>query len=148
MCLSPELKRTPKMIDHVGGEQGVLVLGGDGEISSEAVEVDGGFYSKARIISGMDTVLTQHRCDDAGEDVATAAFGQSRIARGVDGEAAVRMSNDRAPAFQDQDDLVMRGKVAGDCFAVGLDLLDALVDQPSHFAGMWRENHNAVGTVQ
>ena len=83
------------MTNRVGGQQGVLVLLAQREVRGQPVQVDGSLHGLGRMIGK----LRQHGRNNAGEDVAAAAFGHARIAGRVDRDAAVRMGDERAPAF-------------------------------------------------
>ena len=103
-------KSLRKFAERVGGEQRVLVGRAHGQIRGQAVEVDGGFDG-ARGIAG---ILCQKAGDEAGEQIAAAAFGHGRIAGGVDGDAAIGMRDERARAFEHQRDAVLLAKLRAD----------------------------------
>ena len=88
---------------------------GQGDVGGKAVQVaaDGG-GGKGRV------ALRQQGGDDAGEDVAAAAFGHACVATGVDEGVAVRGADDAVFSFEDDDRLQAGGKLVrgGDAFAV------------------------------
>ena len=96
---------------------------------------------RARNIAG---ILRQQAGDEAGEQVAAAAFGHAGIAGGVYGDAAVGMRDERACAFEHQRDAHALGKVARRLEPVRLHFGDRDSGQPRHFAGMRREDERAL----
>ena len=136
------------MIDDISGEQGVFVLLGHCEVRGEAVQIDRGFYCGTGVIALMNAVLAEHGGDDTGEDISAAAFTQTRIGRCVDGEAAVGVGDDGAPAFEHQRHLVGDRVCARDVFTVLFDFLDTFSDQARHFAGVRRKDDDAARAVE
>ena len=126
--------------DDVGGEDGFFVEGLDGEVGGEAVQVDGGFYGFGYVVR----ILGEHGGDDAGEDVAAAAFGQGGVAGGVDGDAAIGVGDQGAPALEDEGDGVLGGEGAGEIDAVGFDLGDGEAEEAGHLAGVRGQDEGAV----
>ena len=114
-------------------EQGVLISAdsrlADGDVSSQSVEIDGGFNGP-RWIFGM---LGKHRRDHPGEQVSAPAFGHARVSGGVDGDGSIRMGYEGAPALQDQSELVLRREFACNFEAVDLDFRNAEADEAGHF---------------
>ena len=89
------MKSAKKMTNRVGGQQRVLVLLAQREVRGQPMQVDSSLHGLGRTIRE----LGQQGRDNAGQDVAAAAFGHARIAGRVDGDLAIRMGDKRAPAF-------------------------------------------------
>ena len=74
----------------------MLVACMDGQVGCEAVKIDGGLD---RLV-GLGRKLSEQACDEAGEQVATAAFGHAGIAGGVDSDLSIRVGDERARTFE------------------------------------------------
>ena len=83
------------MTDGVCREESVLVLLAEREVGGEPVKVNGGLDG----LGWMIGKLRQQGRNNACENIAAATFRHTWIAGGVDGNASVRMGDERAPTF-------------------------------------------------
>ena len=77
-----------------------------------------------------------HSC----ECVAASAFRQSGIPGGVYPDIAAAIGDKCAPAFEDQDHVVLAREVARHFNAIRFYIFNSASDQSRHLAGVWREH--------
>ena len=83
--------------DDVTGDHTARRLGARGIISGEAVQID----PEARGGTGQHA-LGEQSANQTSQNVASAAFGESGVAGGVDVDLAIGLGDNGAGAFQDQ----------------------------------------------
>src|SRR5947207_7547917 len=105
-------------------------------------------YSGANRVNRSRWELCQYACDNPGEHVTGATLRHSRIARAVDVDFAVRRSNDCAPSFQHQNELMLDCKIAGKRYAIAHDSLCRQTSQACHLAGMRSEDQRPLTAVE
>src|SRR5207302_8598408 len=84
-------------------------------------------------------ILCDKTCNHPRENVPGSAGCHSRIACRIDPNRAIRLSNERAMAFEDENQLMLPREGASDVQAVVLHRRACRSDQTRHFAGMRRE---------
>ena len=93
--------------------------------------------------------LTEPGGDHPGEQVAGTAGGHPRIAGEIDEGAVVRARDDRSMPFEHDVHAVRCGELRRMTKPIVLHGLDTQIEQPRHFAWMWRDHHvNAVAADQ
>src|SRR3989454_9555985 len=115
-----------------------------GDITCQAVEMNCGENS----IQNWLGILCDKTCNHPRENVPGSAGCHSRIACRIDPNRAIRLSNERAMAFEDENQLMLPREGASDVQAVVLHRRACRSDQTRHFAGMRSEDQRTFAAVQ
>ena len=94
----PKLKRTRKIFQAVGRKQSVLIRIAHSKIGGKSMQINRRLHRARNIVFE----LRQQPRDHPGQQIAAAALGHSRIARGIHRDPPVRMSDQRPRSLQHQ----------------------------------------------
>src|ERR1700753_2210900 len=106
------------MRSRTNGQHGVLILPTYSKIARQSMKIHSSLNSLGRLLG----IFADHGSDGPGQNLSAAALGHSRIARGVDGDAPIRMGDEGAPSFQDEGHGVGSGKTTGQGLPIRLGL--------------------------
>ena len=84
--------------------------------------------------------LRQQATDNTGQHISHAAAGHPRVAGTVDTYSPVGESDDGARPFENEHQMILRGKLAGHSHPVFFHLSHTGSNQTGHFAGMGGQN--------
>src|SRR5438270_12555386 len=93
-------------------------------------------------------ILCDKTCNHSRQIVPGSAGCHSRIACRIDPNRVIRLSNERAMAFEDEQQLMLPREGASDVQAVVLQCRACRSDQTRHFVGLRSENKRTFAAVQ
>ncbi len=118
----------------------MLIAGAHRQIRCQSVQIDCGFHGARRLARK----LRQHAGDQSGQQVAAAALRHPRIARGIHGDATVRVRNDGPCALQHHSEPMAHRKRKRGLKPMRLHLSHRRSREPRHFTGVRCQHHGSA----